>query len=113
MDACRNEMKAEASARSLDLDSFRIPNKTAALFSCEAGQKAFETKELNHGVFFSYVLKGLKGEAANKRGVVTWARLTEYVQEQVGEHVQKNVGGGARQDPHGVSNLSGKSPILA
>jgi uncharacterized caspase-like protein len=113
MDACRNELKAEAATRSLDVRRFSIPDDTAALFSCKAGQRAYETKQLRHGVFFHFVLQGLRGGAKNERGEVTWDLLVNYVKEHVSDGVPELVGGGARQDPHGVSNLAGKSPVLA
>jgi formylglycine-generating enzyme required for sulfatase activity len=112
MDACRNEMKAGASARGLDTDGIRIPSGVGALFSCSAGQKAFETERLAHGVFFHYVIEGLRGAARNSRGEVTWARLTEYVTEKVTDEVTDLVGGGARQTPHPFGNIPGKSPVL-
>src|SRR5262249_15882876 len=112
-DACRNEMKAQATTRSLDVRRFSIPEDSSALFSCKSGQKSFETAKLKHGVFFHHALEGLRGAAKNDKGEVTWARLAEYVQEKVNDSVEEHVGGGAKQDPHFVNNLSGKSPVLA
>jgi peptidyl-prolyl cis-trans isomerase B (cyclophilin B) len=113
MDACRNELKVESSTRSLDVSKFTLPEGVAAMFSCKADQKAFEAKKFEHGVFFHFVLEGLRGKAKNDRSEVTWDRLVEYVKEQVSEEVPALIGQGARQDPHAVSNLSGKSPVLA
>src|SRR5262249_2969599 len=111
VDACRNDPKE---SRSLDVDSVpRPPRGTAALFSCASGQRAYETDKLGkgHGGFFHYVLEGLKGKAANKRGQVTWSGLTAYVQEEVPEAVVKVIGEGAQQSPHLVSNLV-NTPVL-
>jgi formylglycine-generating enzyme required for sulfatase activity len=112
VDACRNDPRE---GRSLDVDTVpRPPRGIGALFSCSSEQRAFETAKLGggHGVFFHYVIEGLKGQAKNARGVVTWGGLVEYVTEQVSDEVPKVIGGGARQTPQLVANLKGKSPVL-
>jgi formylglycine-generating enzyme required for sulfatase activity len=113
VDACRNDpMKG----RNADPDTLpRPPRGTAALFSCKGGERAFETDKLGskgHGVFFHFVLEGLRGKARNEEGEVTWDRLTEFVKRQVSRQVPKVIGGGARQTPHLLANLEGESPIL-
>jgi tetratricopeptide (TPR) repeat protein len=112
VDACRNDPKE---ARSLDVDTLpKPPRGIGALFSCSSGQRAFETDKLGggHGVFFHYVLEGLKGGARNEDGEVTWDRLGEYVKKQVSEQVPRLIGSGAQQSPHGMSNISGRSPVV-
>jgi hypothetical protein len=113
VDACRNDPKE---TRSLDTDSVPRPSRgIAALFSCSSGQRAFETAKLGskgHGVFFHFVLKGLQGAAQNEDGEVTWDRLGEYVKKQVSRTVPRLIGGGARQAPHLLANITGESPVL-
>src|SRR5262249_48586773 len=54
-----------------------VPGGVAALFSCKPGQFARETDTLKHGVFFHFVLQGLRGEAKNgDGGVSSLASLT-------------------------------------
>jgi formylglycine-generating enzyme required for sulfatase activity len=112
VDACRDNPR---SSRNVDVDNLpRAPKGTGALFSCASGERAYETDKLGkgHGVFFHYVLQGLKGAAKNKRGEVTWDRLTEYVKEKVSDEVPTLIGHGAKQSPHKIENLVGKSPVL-
>jgi formylglycine-generating enzyme required for sulfatase activity len=113
VDACRDDPKL---GRNADPDTLpRPPRGTAALFSCKAGERAFETDKLGpkgHGVFFHFVLEGLRGEATNKRGEVTWSGLSEYVSRKVGRTVPGLIGGGAKQTPHEIKNLEGESPVL-
>jgi formylglycine-generating enzyme required for sulfatase activity len=114
VDACRNDPGARG-ARNLDVDTVpRPPRGIAALFSCASGQRAFETKELGggHGVFFHFVLEGLRGQAKDADGEVNWGSLSNYVTRQVNHQVPKLIGGGARQTPHEVRNLVGESPVL-
>jgi formylglycine-generating enzyme required for sulfatase activity len=115
VDACRNEPGTRG-FRNLDADAVPRPAKgIAALFSCSSGQRAFETDELGpkgHGVFFHFVLEGLKGKAKNSDNEVTWARLAEHVTRNVNRTVPKLIGGGARQTPHLLTNLEGESPVL-
>ena len=84
----------------------------AALFSCKTGQFAFESDKLKHGVFFHFVIEGLKGKAVNDKGAVTWSRLVEYATEQVSDELPKYVDGGAKQTPHELKSLVGTSPVL-
>jgi hypothetical protein len=110
VDACRND---PATGRSMDVDTVpRPPRGTAALFSCSSGQRAFETDKLKHGVFFHFVLEGLRGKARGEDGEVSWDHLALYVKRQVSRQTPELVGGGARQTPHEVRDLRGESPVL-
>jgi hypothetical protein len=112
VDACRNDPRL---GRNVDLDTLpRSPRGTAALFSCKSGERAFESPELGkgHGVFFHFVLEGLRGKARNADGEVTWSRLVEHVTRHVSRAVPRLIGGGARQTPHQLANLEGESPVL-
>jgi formylglycine-generating enzyme required for sulfatase activity len=112
VDACRNEAD---NFRSTDVDVLPRPTKgTAALFSCKSGERSFEKAELKHGIFFHFVIEGLRGKAMNERTrEVTWDRLAEYVKRQVSRESPKLIKGGARQTPHEIRNLEGDSPLLA
>jgi formylglycine-generating enzyme required for sulfatase activity len=111
VDACRND---PGTGRNVDVDNLRPPRGIAALFSCSSGQRAFETPKLGrgHGVFFYHVIEGLKGEAKNKRGEVTWTSLADHVIDRVSDDVPKIIRGGAKQTPELKVNLRGKSPVL-
>jgi hypothetical protein len=113
VDACRNDPKL---GRNADPDNLpRPPRGTAALFSCRGGERAFETDKLGdrgHGIFFHFVLEGLRGKAKNEDNEVTWDRLTEFVKRQVSRQVPKVIGDGAKQTPHLLANLEGESPVL-
>src|SRR5207248_2016063 len=70
VDACRNNPLSDnsRSRASVELESVTRPPQTlpggvAALFSCSPGQKAYEHDDLKHGVFFHFVIQGLRGEA--------------------------------------------------
>jgi formylglycine-generating enzyme required for sulfatase activity len=111
VDACRNE---PGTSRNLDVDHLPRPARgTAALFACKSGEMAYETPKLGkgHGVFFHYVLEGLRGQAANEDNEVTWHKLTYHVQHHVMRQVPKLIGGGARQTPHLLANVEG-DPVL-
>jgi CHAT domain-containing protein len=112
VDACRND---PAAGRNVNVDGLRPPRGIAALFSCKGGERAFETDKLGekgHGVFFHYVLEGLRGKAKNSDGEVTWSVLADYVTRNVGRTVPRLRGGGAKQTPCLLANLEGESPIL-
>jgi formylglycine-generating enzyme required for sulfatase activity len=116
VDACRDDPSAPRSAsRGVDGDNApRPPRGVAALFSCSAGQISHETSKFKHGVFFYYLLEGLRGAAKNNEEdkEVTWHSLSGYVQTKVSREVPKVIGGGARQAPNMIADLSGESPVL-
>jgi hypothetical protein len=113
LDACRQELKIESGTRSIDAEKVTIPKGVAALFSCSPTEFAFETSKLKHGVFFHYVIKALEGGAKNDRGEVTFATMSEYVVENVQDRVPELIKKGAKQTPHRMLNVTGKSPVLA
>ena len=92
VDACRNDPlvggvqgggQGEAGERDAAADGAR---RRAAWRRCSAarrGEKSYESEKLEHGVFFHFVIEGLKGEAANKKGEVTLQRLAAYVTDEV------------------------------
>ena len=113
VDACRDDPAAGRGSRGVDADSAPPPPKgVAALFSCSAGQRAFESDDLKHGVFFHHILEGLSGKAKDADGEVTFSGLSEYVAKKVKADVPKLIGGGAKQLPHQKGEFIGGSPVL-
>ncbi|MCA9093631.1 MAG: SUMF1/EgtB/PvdO family nonheme iron enzyme [Planctomycetaceae bacterium] len=111
VDACRNDPDPSR-GRGLDADTVPPPKGVAALFSCSAGQRAYEDDRLKHGVFFHHVLQGLKGEAANKRGDITFDGLSTYVRQSVPETLEEILPG-REQLPNLKADLVGRPPVLA
>jgi hypothetical protein len=113
VDACRDDPTARGVRRGVDgSTSPRPPAGVAALFSCSAGESAYESPKLKHGVFFHYVLEGLRGKAVAE-GEVTWDDLQKYVRRRVSRDVAAIVGGGARQTPAlSAGELAGEPPVL-
>lgn len=98
-DACRNDpLSASArSAPSLTRPEPELPpGSTVALFACKAGQEAREDPKLKHGVFFHYVLEGLRGKAdqpgddstGNGNSTVELTELAAFTQNKVRSHVR-------------------------
>jgi len=114
VDACRNDPKLPRGARTgIDADNApRPPRGVGALFSCSAGEFAFENEKLKHGVFFHFVLEGLRGKAKNTKGQVTFNSLADYVNGSVAETVPVLIGEGAKQSPNQIADLRGASPVL-
>lgn len=122
VDACRNdpqsansrslaEVKLESVTRSQQI---ALPGGVAALFSCSAGQKAFEDASLKHGIFFHHVILGLKGEAKlSKRDEVTWDSLVAYVKAEVPDTVKDKIGSTSRQTPEHRGELRGGATLVS
>jgi len=102
VDACRNE-PSESRRESIAFAPEPPPPSVAALFACSDGEVAWEDAKLGggHGVFFHYVIEGLKGDAdrkaGNRDGTVTLAELTSFTQENVSEYA--SIYRGKRQMP--------------
>lgn len=94
-DACRNSPLAAGVRRAIvDIESVSRPQEieppggVAALYSCSQGETAFENGELGHGVFFNFVIKGLKGSADfDKDRQIDLLELAKYTQKNVKDYV--------------------------
>src|SRR5262245_47179798 len=118
-DACRNDPVADRSRRvTADLASVSRPQTApppggvAALFSCSAGELAFEHEELKHGVFFHYLIQGLQGEAdLDGDRTVSLPELDLYVKKRVPDFVRGAYG--KEQNPNLVGNTRGLVPVVS
>ncbi len=60
-----------------------------ALLSCDRAQQSWEFPELGHGVFSYYLMRGLRGEAADAQGVIEADGLYKYVYHQTLQYIDK------------------------
>ncbi|MEM1391907.1 MAG: caspase family protein [Cyanobacteria bacterium P01_H01_bin.150] len=60
-----------------------------ALLSCDTNQQSWEFPELGHGVFTYFLMRGLRGGAANSKGVISADDLYQYVYYQTLQYVDK------------------------
>ncbi|HEY9749725.1 MAG TPA: caspase family protein, partial [Allocoleopsis sp.] len=60
-----------------------------ALLSCDQAQQSWEFPELGHGVFTYYLMRGLRGEAADSQGIIEADGLYKYVYYQTLQYVDK------------------------
>ncbi len=118
VDACRNnpmtEIGRDAGRPVVEVPSLsrplrkKPPGGVAALFSCSTGERAFEHPDLQHGVFFHFVIKALEGEAdRDADGKVDLGELTSFATRQVFRFVETKLG--VEQNPEFV----GKSNAVA
>lgn len=119
VDACRNDPQADnsRSRAQVKLDSVTRPQTkdppggVAALFSCSAGERAFEHAALKRGVFFHFVIQGLGGEADFDRDrIVTLPELQQYTMKRVPDFVRAEYG--VVQTPDLRGRTRGLFPLL-
>ena len=118
-DACRNDPVAAVSRRATaDVvsvtrpQSVKPPGGVAALFSCSEGELAFENDTLKHGVFFHFIIQGLRGEADfNKDQEVVLEELSSFTKRRVLDFVRAEYDG-VRQMPVLKGEVGGL-PVLA
>ena len=60
-----------------------------ALLSCDQSQQSWEFPELGHGVFTYYLMRGLRGEAADSQGIIEADALYQYVYHQTLRYIDK------------------------
>ena len=60
-----------------------------ALLSCDRAQQSWEFPELGHGVFTYYLMRGLRGEAADAQGTIDADSLYQYVYHQTLRYIDK------------------------
>lgn len=119
VDACRNDPRSDFSrARdTVKLESVTRPQEKLppggliAFFSCSAGERAFEHDDLKQGVFFHYVVEGLRGKADFERdGVVDVDELVTYTKRRVSSFVRAEYG--LRQMPEVAGRVRGLMPLI-
>src|SRR5262249_48746492 len=122
-DSCRNDplpankvggpMSEKVFTPKLTGASVKPPENVVALFSCSAGEVAYESQRLKHGVFFNYLIEGLHGKAAlTGSKEVTLGALVDYVQREVRDFVNSEVSKTAKQRPELVGRFSGTITLL-
>src|SRR5262245_37699650 len=116
VDACRND-PGKAGGRSARRGVTagagpRPPEGVAVLFSCSRGQYSHEHADLKHGIFFHYVLEGLKGKARDDEGAVTWDSLSAFVKREVTRAIPRLVGPDVQQSPNEIKEGAGAPPVL-
>lgn len=60
-----------------------------ALLSCDQSQRSWEFPELGHGVFTYYLMRGLRGEAADGQGIIDADGLYKYVYHQTLRYIDQ------------------------
>lgn len=94
LDACRNDPRKNRSNDSNLLSESFIKgldfyNKdkgivaAATLYATSPGERSYEDTEKKQGYFSTALIEGLKGNAANEKGEVTFEALEIYVQDRV------------------------------
>jgi WD40 repeat protein len=93
IDACRNLLAVDArggaaltfSALGADFGGMK------ALLSTQIGGLSREDEQLGHGVFSYYLADGLRGEAAEADGTITFGSLERYVSKKMLAYSQQHV----------------------
>ena len=105
LDACHSGSLTFRGARS-EINTPSLPNPTSgmvellrqrakqskgfyALLSCDTNQQSWEFPELGHGVFTYYLMRGLRGEAADSQGLIDADGLYRYVYHQTRQYIEQ------------------------
>jgi uncharacterized caspase-like protein len=84
IDACRDNPSI-AGSRSGRNASF-IYSKSEGmkvLYATKFGEVSWESPQLGHGVFSHFLIKALRGEAADSNGIISFSTIENYVQQKV------------------------------
>src|SRR5262249_17786266 len=120
-DSCRNDPLPSNTRTALGKQIFAPtdnkrktpPRNVIAVFSCAAAEVAYESAKLKHGVFFHFLIEGLRGKAAPRNSTeVSLGALVDYVQREVRGYVKKVVSKTARQQPEVVGRWEGVVKLL-
>ena len=117
VDACRNELDPNTrTALSVLLErktrakQRMPPGGLAAFYSCSPGEVAYEDPKLANGVFFHFVVDGLRGQAdLDDDKQITLPELEQFVKRQTATYVRDSVGG--RQMPELFNRTRGLAPL--
>jgi uncharacterized caspase-like protein len=109
VDACRDDHDR---TRGVEKPMFPIASGVGILFGCAKNEKAYEVSSHKHGLFTHAIVTGLRGEAKDRNGKITWDSLSAYVRETVPVAADKLTKGGT-QRPQLIANLVGPSFVFA
>jgi hypothetical protein len=87
LDACDSGASASTKAKSALGAGLGETSSSFALYSASADGVSYESDALRHGLFTYYVLRGLRGEAADRSGTITWRGLAEYETSSVSKEM--------------------------
>lgn len=113
LDACRESADRGArgiSDRGVDGSTIRgLSDKLALFFAAKSGQRSFENRQLQHGIFTHYLLEGLRGKAADGDNEITLQGLASYVAKHVERRSPEllELSPEEAQRPNFIGNLSG------
>jgi hypothetical protein len=136
-DSCRNDptsrsaprkptSAADGEDRAPEPPAEKPPDNVYAFYSCSKGEQAFEVRpapttsgrapeppdDKPHGLFFSYLIKGLRGEADFKNdGKITLGRLQDYLIENVASHAALRLR--QRQRPYFMGGTNVVMPLVS
>jgi hypothetical protein len=111
-DACRNDPLVSSSRglrllKPVERPRLTPPGGVAVFYSCSPGEVAYEDPDLKHGVFFNFVIDGLRGAAdIDADGQVMLPELEYHAKRRVSDYVRAEIGG-RRQMPNLKGNLLG------
>ncbi len=119
-DACRNDPGArgpriipeEANVPSVTRPQFAAPpGGVMAFYSCSASQYAYEPEDLQHGVFFHFLIEGLKGQAdLDGDGEVIREELEAFVKKRVRSYTAEKLK--REQWPHLLGESNDQRPLV-
>ena len=111
-DACRDDPMIGTSRGLADVlglfrDAPTPPGGVAVFYACSPGEYAREDPDLGHGVFFNFIIEGLRGAAdMDNDGKVMLPELEYHAKRRVSDFVRHEFGG-QRQMPNLKGNLLG------
>ncbi|MFO0466505.1 MAG: caspase family protein, partial [bacterium] len=93
-DTCRNRPEAGRAsgdnllARDLSIELLTRPEDerkgtTAVLTACSLGERAYEMQDAGHGVFFHFLLQGMKGPAWTEQGTLSLNDAFGYAEREI------------------------------
>jgi hypothetical protein len=88
-------------------DLARSSSFTVVFASSTGEELSIEKAEWGHGAFTKALLEGLDGGAANKKGIISIARLNDYIADRVKELT------GGKQHPMYISPTGNTNPAIA
>lgn len=93
VDACRESVQGKAGLEDLPgYKRFLSSDGTKILLGAKLDRRSYEVEKLEHGIFTYFLLKGLRGEAADEKGWITFHNLALYVTDAVRDYSLNELG---------------------
>ena len=103
---------AGSADQQVNISQFFSPHTGWVFSASRFNQVAYDSPELQHGVFTYFLLKGLQGDASRHNGDVTPEDLAIYLNREIPQYVESKLKGSQNPETILAGSAAGTQPVV-